>query len=76
MFKDSTLNQIALIDLGLAKKCHEEKYQFVCCGTPGFVAPEIVNCHDEFAKFETISDMFGLGCIAHFLYIYYSSIDL
>ena len=67
MFLDQTHKDIVLIDLGLATKCNVDKYLFLRCGTPGFVAPEIANCHNPFSKFDAMSDMFSFGCIAHFL---------
>jgi serine/threonine protein kinase len=40
---------------------------FVRCGTPGYVAPEIVNLKDLKAKYDPICDMFSLGVIFHML---------
>jgi len=33
------LTSIKIVDFGLATHVHSEKYIFVRCGTPGFVAP-------------------------------------
>ena len=33
---------IAIIDFGLATKVTDEEYLYKRCGTPGFVAPEII----------------------------------
>ena len=40
---------------------------FVRCGTPGYVAPEVVNLRDTKAKYGTICDLFSLGVIFHML---------
>lgn len=40
---------------------------FVRCGTPGYVAPEIVNLKDLKAKYDPICDLFSLGVIFHLL---------
>jgi len=34
------------VDFGLATDINESKYIFVRCGTPGFVAPEILKIRD------------------------------
>lgn len=39
-------------------------YLYIRCGTPGFVAPEIISIHDgEYVKMSTISDVFSSGAI-------------
>jgi len=40
---------------------------FVRCGTPGFVAPEIINIRDMSTKSSPISDVFSAGLIFHLL---------
>lgn len=39
MFRKEGSNDLAICDFGLATYADEEKYLFVRCGTPGFVAP-------------------------------------
>jgi calcium-dependent protein kinase len=39
----------------------------VRCGTPGFVAPEIINIRDMTTKSDPISDVFSAGIIFHHL---------
>lgn len=56
-----------IADFGLSTKTDEEEYLFVRCGTPGYVAPEIVNLKDLKAKYSAICDMFSLGVIFHLL---------
>jgi len=42
-------------------------YLFTRCGTPGFVAPEVINIKDMKAKYSSICDIFSLGLIFHIL---------
>lgn len=37
------------------------------CGTPGYVAPEVINIKDMKTKYDPICDMFSLGLIFHIL---------
>lgn len=37
------------------------------CGTPGFVAPEVVNIRDMKAKYDPICDVFSAGLIFYLL---------
>lgn len=37
------------------------------CGTPGYVAPEVINIKDMKTKYDPICDMFSLGLIFHLL---------
>ena len=39
MFKSENSFEVVLCDFGLATYAEEEKYLFVRCGTPGYVAP-------------------------------------
>lgn len=58
---------MAICDFGLATFADAEKYLFVRCGTPGFVAPEIINIRDMTAKSKPVSDVFSAGLIFHCL---------
>ena len=50
MFKKQNSLDLGICDFGLATYADEEKYLFVRCGTPGFVAPEIINIKDMSTK--------------------------
>jgi serine/threonine protein kinase len=50
IFKNKNSNELAICDFGLATFADEPKYLFVRCGTPGFVAPEIINIRDMSTK--------------------------
>ena len=39
------------------------------CGTPGFVAPEVINIKDMKTRYDAICDMFSLGTIFHLLLV-------
>lgn len=67
MFRAQTGTDLAICDFGLATHVHEPNYLFVRCGTPGFVAPEIINIKDMSTKGESISDMFSAGVIFYYL---------
>lgn len=67
MFRRKNSLEVAICDFGLATHAEEQKYLFVRCGTPGFVAPEIINIKDMTLKSETISDVFSAGIIFHYL---------
>jgi calcium-dependent protein kinase len=55
-----------IVDFGLAEIVSEE-YLFVRCGTPGYVAPEVVNLKDRNARYTCACDIFSLGIIFHLL---------
>lgn len=42
------------------------------CGTPGYVAPEVINIKDMSTKYDPICDIFSLGLIFHILLVGYS----
>lgn len=66
LFHDSTY-EVVICDFGLATFAHEPEYIYVRCGTPGYVAPEIVNIKDMKTHSEPISDVFSAGLIFHIL---------
>ncbi|EGR29475.1 protein kinase domain protein [Ichthyophthirius multifiliis] len=63
-------NQLDLVigDLGLGTKQNIDKYLYVRCGTPGFVAPEVINITDFNIKYDVACDIFSLGVIFHILF--------
>lgn len=67
MFRRDGNTDLAICDFGLATYADEESYLFVRCGTPGFVAPEIINIKDMSTKSDPISDVFSAGLIFHYL---------
>jgi serine/threonine protein kinase len=70
MFRTTKINtEIVILDFGLSTFCDEKEYIYTRCGTPGFVAPEIVNIKDMTTKCKPVSDVFSLGVILHILLI-------
>lgn len=67
MFKSLNSCEVAIGDFGLATFADENEYLFVRCGTPGYVAPEIINIRDMSTKSEPISDVFSVGLIFYIL---------
>ena len=59
---------IKIVDFGLATQADVEDYLFKRCGTPGFVAPEIIsaNANDK-VKFSPKCDIFSAGVIFYIL---------
>ena len=61
---------LKLVDFGLAEICDKEEYLFKRCGTPGYVAPEIINSKkDENIKFSSSVDVFSAGVILYIMLI-------
>lgn len=60
-------NQPVLVDFGLATLTTEPSYLFVRCGTPGYVAPEILKMRDAGSRCSSISDVFSIGCVFYCL---------
>lgn len=59
--------ECVIADFGLAEFADAEEYLFVRCGTPGYVAPEVINIKDMKTKYDPICDIFSLGLIFHIL---------
>ena len=56
---DSKNLKVCISDLGLACRTDDKEECFLKCGTPGYVAPEVLKDH----PFTTKSDIFSVGCI-------------
>jgi len=67
LFKKDNENEIIIADLGLASRSNIPEYLFVRCGTPGFVAPEVVNIKDLKTTYDPICDVYSIGLIFHIL---------
>jgi len=62
IFREDNLNSLVIIDFGLSTTCKEGP-QFTRCGSPGYVAPEILNNLGYGCKV----DIFSLGVIMYIL---------
>ena len=62
---DYSQNEVKLVDFGLSTFCDLDSYLFVRCGTPGFVAPEVINVNrnDKSIRFTPKCDVFAAGII-------------
>jgi calcium/calmodulin-dependent protein kinase I len=60
---DTDDSNIKIADFGFAKKCHRPKSLTTQCGTPGYVAPEIL----EGTPYDLQADMWSLGVIVYIL---------
>jgi len=56
-----------IADFGLSESAANDPYLFVRCGTPGYVAPEVVNLRDIHARYNPLCDLFSVGVIFHLL---------
>ncbi|CAD8080003.1 unnamed protein product [Paramecium primaurelia] len=62
--KKNDYSSLVLVDFGLATLEHLDKFLFPKCGTPGYVAPEVLNLNSE-NKYTTKVDIFSSGCILY-----------
>lgn len=69
MFRSKNANDVVLIDFGLMTKVEMKKYHFVKCGSPGFVAPEILkyDASVEEKLYDQQCDMFSLGVVFYIM---------
>ena len=65
--KTGIMNELKIVDFGLAAFSKEDPYIFPKCGTPGFVAPEIANLVDKESHYDCVADVFSAGVIFHIL---------
>ena len=62
------ISQIKLIDFGLATFRFNPNPIFKRCGTPGFIAPEVLNCSStECFPYSTTCDVFSVGIIFYIM---------
>lgn len=59
-----------IVDFGLAEYCSSTKYMYTRCGTPGYVAPEVlrIKSTDPVQTYTSACDIFSLGVIFYILY--------
>ncbi|CAD8135232.1 unnamed protein product [Paramecium octaurelia] len=55
-------SSLVLVDFGLATSELLDKYLFPKCGTPGYVAPEVLSTRSD-SKYSCKVDIFSAGCI-------------
>lgn len=57
--KDPLKLDIQITDFGLATSTLDAVKLSIQCGTPGFLAPEVINCKSSVLA----SDIFSIGCL-------------
>lgn len=63
IFRDENLNSLVIIDFGLSTIIKDNQPLYTRCGSPGYVAPEILNNLGYGCK----ADIFSLGVIMYIL---------
>ena len=69
MFSNITGLSVKIIDMGLSTRKDKDHYMFPKCGTPGYVAPEVVNLEDKVFKYSEKCDLFSVGSIFYKLLV-------
>ena len=55
-----------IVDFGLATDVREKKHLLLRCGTPGYIAPEILRINkNRGERLQTVSDIFSAGSIMY-----------
>ena len=67
LFKKREEYDVIIADMGLATKSDIDEYLFARCGTPGFVAPEVVNIKNLKDKYDPVCDIYSVGIMFHIL---------
>jgi serine/threonine protein kinase len=68
LFRKKDQEELVLVDFGLASDVEQPEYLFKRCGTPGYVAPEIINASSKkHTKFSTKCDVFSVGVMLYML---------
>lgn len=60
-------DSVVIADFGLATNVNQKPFLYTKCGTPGFVAPEIINLKDDLLTYGSVCDMYSLGIIFYIL---------
>ncbi len=62
---------IVLADFGLATYLDQNSILFHHCGTPGFIAPEVLNYSKDYPFYNEKCDIYSAGIIFYILYVYF-----
>ena len=67
--KNITADDVVIVDFGLAESIHEKNMIYKRCGTPGYIAPEIIGAKNVEESFTvtTKCDVFSIGVILFFM---------
>jgi serine/threonine protein kinase len=67
MLRGDSLDPV-IVDFGLSTNSDLKEYLFFRCGTPGYVAPEIIQLI-QCSHVEPVCDIFSLGAIFHIMLV-------
>jgi len=66
LFRETDTLVPVIADFGLAVFTEDEPYAYYRCGTPGYVAPEIIHMREN-KRVKVSCDIFSAGVIMHVL---------
>ncbi|CAD8180441.1 unnamed protein product [Paramecium octaurelia] len=61
------METVVVADFGLATHVNEPAYLYCRCGTPGYVAPEVINIKDMKAHYSSVCDIYSFGLVFYLL---------
>lgn len=64
MAEYKNISKLFLIDFGLTAKKEEIATRYPNCGTPGYIAPEVINFDPE-RPYDELSDIFSCGVLLY-----------
>lgn len=70
LFREGKLNEnsVCIVDFGFSTLTNHAQFLSIKCGTPGFVAPEVLQLKStDKLPFTSASDIFAIGIILHIL---------
>jgi serine/threonine protein kinase len=62
-----SFHSLVIADLGLATKVSECTSIYNRCGSPGYIAPEILDAPNKNASYSEVCDIFSVGVIFYIL---------
>jgi len=60
-------SELKIIDFGLSQRIGEENPIYSCCGTPGYIAPEVIKRKNKRRKYDEKCDIYSVGVILYIL---------
>ena len=64
---EDNIHDIVIADFGLACQLNGLEILFKRCGTPGYVAPEVLHWQEGNSFYNTKCDIFSVGCILYLM---------
>ena len=69
---EDNLHDIVIADFGLSCQLFKGEILYKRCGTPGYVAPEVLHWHEGDPFYTSKCDIFSVGCILYLMYFVFS----